>query len=144
MDSDREHLRLLSIFHWIVAGMTALCSLFPLIHLAVGIALVTGRLENHGHEAAPRAFGWIFIFFATALILFGFTLAACLAFAGHFIAQHRNRTFCLVVAAFSCLCFPFGTALGVFTIIVLSRESVRALFEEGSRKPNLPGALSTS
>lgn len=142
MDSDREHLRLLSIFHWIVAGLTALCSLFPLIHLAVGIALVTGRLENHGHDEAPRAVGWLFIVFATAFIVLGFALAACLAFAGHFIAQRRNRVFCLVIAGLSCLFFPFGTALGVFTIIVLSRESVRATFEEASRKPNLPGALS--
>jgi len=33
-----------------------------------------------------------------------------------------------VMACVECLFIPFGTILGVFTIIVLLRESVKALF----------------
>jgi hypothetical protein len=36
--------------------------------------------------------------------------------------------FSLVVTGITCLSFPFGTALGVFTIIVLTRGSVRQLY----------------
>jgi hypothetical protein len=36
---------------------------------------------------------------------------------------------CFVVAAIECIFMPFGTVLGVFTIIVLSRPSVKALFQ---------------
>jgi hypothetical protein len=32
------------------------------------------------------------------------------------------------MACIECLFIPFGTILGVFTIIVLSRESVKTLF----------------
>ena len=32
------------------------------------------------------------------------------------------------MAALSCAFFPFGTVLGVFTIIVLQKDSVRQLF----------------
>ena len=35
---------------------------------------------------------------------------------------------CIVMAALACLSMPFGTVLGVFTIIVLARPSVQALF----------------
>jgi hypothetical protein len=33
-----------------------------------------------------------------------------------------------VIACIECLFMPFGTILGVFTLIVLSRESVKKLF----------------
>jgi len=35
-----------------------------------------------------------------------------------------------VVAAVVCTFVPFGTLLGVFTLIALTREGVRELFEE--------------
>ena len=36
--------------------------------------------------------------------------------------------FCLVMGAVECVFMPFGTVLGIFTIIVLMRESVKPLF----------------
>jgi hypothetical protein len=36
--------------------------------------------------------------------------------------------FCLVVAGVSCLFMPFGTILGVLSLIVLNRPSVKLLF----------------
>lgn len=36
--------------------------------------------------------------------------------------------YCLVMAGIECMFMPFGTVLGVFTIIVLMRESVQKLF----------------
>jgi hypothetical protein len=124
---DAEHLHLLSIFHWIVAGISALCSLFPIFHLAMGIAMASGHLPDK--EGFTRLMGWFFIFFAGGFICFGLVYSVCLAYAGQCLAKRRNRTYCLVIAAFSCMFFPFGTALGVFTIVVLSRDSVRALFD---------------
>ena len=47
---------------------------------------------------------------------------------GRGLAQRKRYMFCLVVACVECLFMPFGTVLGVFTIIVLSRDSVKALF----------------
>ena len=35
MTRDEEHLRILSIFHYVVAGIVALFSLFPVIHRGV-------------------------------------------------------------------------------------------------------------
>jgi hypothetical protein len=45
----------------------------------------------------------------------------------------------MVVAGLSCLEFPYGTALGVFTFIALSRASVVRLFETNAApQPQAP------
>jgi hypothetical protein len=136
--SDADHLRLLSIFHYVVAGILALCSLFPLIHLAVGIAIVTGRMGGGGNGNQPPAFfGWFFIFLASAMILCGLALAICVATAGRRLRQYRSYTFCLVIAGIECMFSPFGTVLGVFTIIVLMRPTVKERFGVApSRRPD--------
>jgi hypothetical protein len=38
--------------------------------------------------------------------------------------------FSLVIAGVQCMFAPFGTALGVFTIIVLTRDSVRRQYPD--------------
>ena len=45
---DQEHLRWLGVFHTVVASLGALFSLFPLLHLGMGVMLVTGRFETGG------------------------------------------------------------------------------------------------
>jgi len=60
-----------------------------------------------------------------AIFLFGMLLNVLSAV---FLWQRRRRVFSFVVGGLNCLQIPFGTALGVFTIIVLSRDSVRELY----------------
>jgi hypothetical protein len=47
----------------------------------------------------------------------------------HETAKPDEESFALVIACIKCLFVPFGTILGVFTIVALSRESMKALFE---------------
>jgi len=129
MNQDLEHLRLLSIFHYIVAVITALLSSFPLIHVTIGLMMALSPESFSGDGVPPPAFiGWLFALFGGAFVLCGWALAIAMVFAGRYLKQHRKHTFCLVVAALSCIAIPFGTALGVFTIIVLIRPSVKQLF----------------
>ena len=51
-----EHLRLLSIFHYIVAAIGALVSMFPVLHLAIGIAIVSGAFDDAEKGNPPPAF----------------------------------------------------------------------------------------
>jgi len=44
------------------------------------------------------------------------------------LRARKGRTFSLVVAAINCLHIPLGTVLGIFTILVLIRDSVRELY----------------
>ena len=129
MTQDEQHLKLISLFHFIVGGITALFSLFPVIHLVIGLALVfaPGKLGAHG-EAPPAFVGWIFIVAALFFMTLGWTMAACIAAAGRCLAARKRYMFCLVMAGIECIFMPFGTVLGVFTIVVLTREPVKSLF----------------
>ena len=139
MNQDQEHLRLLSLFHYICAGLTALFACLPIIHLVIGLVMVL-RPDSFGPgKNQPPAFvGWFFIGIASVIIFCGWTLAALMAWTGRCLARRKHHTFCMVVAGVSCVLMPLGTLLGVFTIIVLSRPTVRALFAAGSVTPPQP------
>src|SRR6267143_3940080 len=131
MDQDREHLRLLAVFHYIVSGLAALFSFFPLLYTIVGGVFIFAA--RHGTpkpgEALPPDFlGWIFVVVGSLLFLLGIAIAICILIAGCSLAKHRHYWFAFAIACVECLFIPFGTILGVFTIIVLSREPVKALF----------------
>ena len=131
MNQDNEHLRLLAIFHYIVAGLAALFSFFPLLYTAMGaIFLFAARhgTPKPGEELPPEILGWLFVAFGALFFLAGITMAICILFAGGSLSRRRCYWFAFVVACIECIFIPFGTILGIFTIIVLSRESVKALF----------------
>jgi hypothetical protein len=126
-NQDLDHLRLLSIFHYVVAGVIALFSLFPVIHLAMGLFILFGGFADE--EPVPaRLIGALFVAFPLVIIACGMTLAICVALAGRYLARRRKYLFCMVVAGIECMFMPFGTVLGVFTIIVLMRDSVKTRF----------------
>jgi hypothetical protein len=128
---DHEHLKLLSVFHYVVGAMSGLFSLFPIVHLVIGLLVVFSpdTMPGRPGQAPPALFGWFFVVIASMMILFGLAMSTCVLFAGRFLARRTHYTFCLVIAGMECLFMPFGTVLGVFTIVVLMRESVKPLFE---------------
>jgi hypothetical protein len=129
MNQDLEHLRLLSIFHYVVGGLAALFACFPILHLIMGVVFILLSARPHAKGDAPPAFvGWLIVSFASLMILIGWSIAACIVTAGRFLFRRKHYMFCMVVAGIECLFMPFGTVLGVFTIIVLARESVRQMF----------------
>ncbi|MHB1037459.1 MAG: hypothetical protein ACYC35_18870 [Pirellulales bacterium] len=130
MEQDLQHLRLLSIFHYVVGGLMALVACFPIIHLVIGILIVSGNLgADQSHQGLPPEFGWIFIIVAVPMILVGWMLALAIVVAGRFLAGRVHPMYCLIVAGIESCFIPFGTALGVLTIIVLERPSVKAMFQ---------------
>jgi hypothetical protein len=140
MNSDADHLRLLAIFHYIVAGLAALFSFFPLLYAAMGAFFIWAAQHPNPKqtgEPPPEFLGWIFIACGSFFFLLGLTMAICILIAGRALALQKRYMFAFVVACIECLFMPFGTILGVFTIIVLSRESVKALFSAATAQ--VPG-----
>jgi len=82
----------------------------------------------------PEFLGWIFAVLGSLLFVIGIAIAICILIAGRSLALRKRYSFALVMACIECLFVPFGTILGIFTIVVLSRESVKALFS-GAQKP---------
>src|SRR5262245_17466958 len=131
MDRDIEQLNLLAIFHYVVGGLAVLFSLFPLFYSVIGgFLLYAAEHPGQTNQEPPPAFlGWIFIVLGAGFFLVGVTMAICILIAGRCLSRRKGYSFALVIACIECLFIPFGTILGVFTIVALSRESVKASFE---------------
>jgi len=128
MTKDESQLNLISIFYYVVAAIAGLFSCMPFIHITIGIAMLSGVMDSSSGEAPPEFLGWIFIIAGAIVALMGFTYTVLLILTGRWLSQRRRYTFCIVMAGISCMFMPFGTILGIFTIIVLSRPEVKALF----------------
>jgi len=138
MTQDEEHLKLLAIFHYVVGAIGALFACFPLIHVTLGaiMAFNPGFFTEGQKGPPPPAFvGYLFMLVGAFFILVGWSAAICTIVSGRFLARRKNRMFSFVVAALLCMFVPFGTVLGVFTIIVLSKESVQQLYRATSGQP---------
>ncbi len=133
---DAEHLRLLVTFYYVLGAISAFFSLIPVIHLLVGLAMIAGGLTSGNDEALLLSFmGVFFVIMAVVVITLGLTIAGGQLYTGRCLARREKYVFCMVVAGISCMSFPMGTALGVFTFIVLARPSVKALFGPGGADP---------
>lgn len=125
--ANNDKLRILSICWYVVAGLVYVCGSVPLIHVALGGALATGALSG-GPNPPPAWIGFLFMAIGIIAITITYSLATAMVFAGRFLQARKNWTFILVVSAISCLQMPFGTIMGVLTIITLMDESVKVEF----------------
>jgi hypothetical protein len=138
MTEDEKHLDLLAIFHYIVGGMTALFACIPLIHVTIGLVLLF--VDIPGPNPPPPWIGLIFVILGGLFVLCGWAVATAILVAGRKLQKRKSRTYCLVVGGLECLIMPLGTILGVFTLIVLMKDSTKALFDGTAPAPVPPPA----
>ncbi len=67
-------------------------------------------------------------------------MAALVFAAGRCLAKRSCYAFCLFIAGAECLFMPLGTALGIFTLVVMTRESVKTSFVGQAEENDLDGA----
>lgn len=126
VNQDDEHLRLLSILYYVWGGLTAFGACFTGIYALVAGGVLTAVSQSH--DGPPGWVGPLVFVFMGFLFLFIAAIAGLTIWTGRNLAQRKRYTFCFVMAIISCLSVPLGTALGVFTIVVLQRPSVKQLF----------------
>lgn len=137
-NQDRDQLTILAIMHYILSVLFGFGALFPLIYLAVGVVIINGGLDANGGRPPPPVVGWILVGFSLLAITTGLTMAICMAIAGRKLQKRRGHLFCMIIAGLECIFLPLGTVLGVLTIIVLLRPSVKELFGVGRTPPGTP------
>jgi len=138
-DKDKDHVLLLSIFHFVMVGLGAMGLVFILVHYTIMSTVFENphmwenMKDKDGNPVQMpfnpsqffNAFRWFYILFAA----WGVASMIVNLIAGIRLRQWKSRTFLLFVAGFNCINFPFGTILGVFTIMVLTRDSMRGRFD---------------
>ena len=132
MNEDESHLNNLAIAHYVVGGVMVLFSCFPLIHVGIGLSLILGSGDSvsHSGEMPPAVIGWVFFLVGLLFFIFAQAISISVIVSGRFLRQRKNYLFSFILACVACLFVPFGTILGIFTIIVLSRDSVKHRYEE--------------
>ncbi len=125
---DDEHLRLLRIGYFISAGQTAIFIPLGLFYAGMGFMVSHLPLKSGG-GAPPELMSWVFGIVGASIAGLAALAAILKLLTGIRLKQRRSRMLCMVTAAFSCLEIPYGTALGLMTLVVLGRPSVRQLFE---------------
>ena len=127
---DADHLKILSIFHFVGAGLALLGILFLLAHYAMfHFVFANPKFWQDQKQTPPppelfAILKWFYLVFG----MWSLASGVLNVISGFCIRARKHRTFSLVVAGINCLHLPMGTVLGVFTIIVLIRDSVRELY----------------
>lgn len=127
---DSEHLKILSICYYVSSGLTLIFALFPAMYMFIGLMFISGGIPSSGSAPPPpQGFGWILFVLGLCMTLVVLTLAVLEFIVARRLVQRRSRVMTMIVAGISCMSFPIGTTLGVFTFIILSRPSVVASYD---------------
>ncbi len=153
-ERDAEHVKGLAIAHYLLAGLSVL-SAAPLIGFTGGFSSMLGDLNGQfrsilaeylgtsgldatdaqqldevtndalgmAQDLASAAFGLTMVGIVLCLLT-----AASFWWIAHLLRKHERWSLCYLTGWFECLAFPFGTVVGIFTILVLSRPGVKRLF----------------
>jgi hypothetical protein len=122
------------IFHYIYGPVLMLFSSVFIFHIVLGVAMLKNPAfffpagsgpGSMGPSPPPPFIAWMMIIMGSFAVLAGWTLGILTIFSGRAIANRKARTFSIVIAAINCISVPIGTALGVFTMVVLLRDSVK-------------------
>jgi hypothetical protein len=151
-NNNVTYIKILAIFHFIVAGFALLYALFLLIYVIMGAAIWSGGggfldggmynndLYGNGmmypNEFPLRMFGMMITLIPAIFMVLILGFSTCLVIAGVSLLKKKNYIFCMVMAGVACLFIIFGTILGVFTLIVLAQPSSKELFQK--KVPPMP------
>jgi hypothetical protein len=147
----RERLRILAWAYYIHGGFTALMMSFfliPFLFMMIAMSTIPADQWNKPTPAAstnypvlptptptpaasppPKVFVAIFGAVFGAIVLANVALAALTIYAGRCIQTRRHKIFIYIISMLNCLFIPYGTLLGVFTIILLSSPAGDAEFK---------------
>jgi hypothetical protein len=128
---DESHLNVLAICHFVYAGLLGLGGLLGIVYAVFGVFIATAAMGGAAGSGgpSPAALGGIFAVVGGFITLLVWTKAALVLYSGLCLRRRTKRTFSFVMACICCINIPFGTVLGVFTLVVLSRQTVKAIYE---------------
>ena len=135
---DAEHLSALSIGHFVLSGVAVLGAAPTLLYGVAGaklmeefgsdLSMAMGDIPGQSPDAMLQDLSSLVTTLIVSAVVLAVVSAVHLLVVGVMIRKRRLWTFCYLTGCGECLMFPFGTILGIFTILVLSRPSVKRLF----------------
>lgn len=114
-----RELLFISVCHYIYGGMFLVLSMAVVLLNLDGIKSMMDALP----KTSTALIFWI------VLLSISFTYSICLITSGYFIIKKIRYQFSWNFARIEIAFFPLGTILGFFTLYVLSKDSIKSLYE---------------
>jgi len=117
-----------AVFYWILGGLGLFASFFLFIYgVILGAVFYNDFMREIMDTFGPNLLeliGGIYL----AFFLYVFSLSILQIIQGFKLNKIKHRGFSIFVSIYSLLAFPLGTLLGIFTLALLSRQSVKDLY----------------
>ena len=131
MNKDLNHLKLLGIFHTIWGALAILFGLlFGILYIAIG---ANSSLEISGN-LPPETAHQIFQVVGLVALVLSSIYGILMIVAGGKLRKQRSYKFCFFVSILDLFGFP-SIVLGIFTLMVLLRPTVKDLFKASGALP---------
>lgn len=126
--TNEEHLNLLSIFYFVFGGLSILGAFIMIIYTAF-FGFILNKVPNYGNDDVEIVFNiFTSVFGILAVLLLAIGILQIVS--GFKLRKRTHRMLSMVMGVIALPSFPLGTALGVFTIIVLSRPGVKEIYQK--------------
>lgn len=123
-----RHLSTLSLLHTVYGVVICFSGFAMVTFVALGSFLLSDLVMDDPMPP-PEWLGTFFQTFGVALFLIIELWGALVILSGRWMKRRKHRTASAVIAGFCLFRIPLGTALGIFTLIVLADPSTRAEYE---------------
>ena len=124
----QSHLKILSILHYVMAAF----SVFGLVMVGV-YGWFLGQIDPSMFDTAREAREWAQVLPLIHMVLVFVSLFSLLGVglniaAGRMLAVQQGRGWVIAASCFNVINLPLGTALAVFTLIVITKNEVSEAF----------------
>ncbi len=120
-----DRLQLLANAHWAMAAITFIAASVPAFYASLGLDLVFNAAAPGSGRAAA---GWHVLLVGLAWVLLAFGYVALLIASARALRLRRRYRLVVVTAVASLAFLPFGTALGIASLLSLRDPEVRHAF----------------
>jgi hypothetical protein len=119
---------MLGILYWVYAGFVGLGGLMVALFAVLPVILVASAPPPSSGGPPPEAVMGVMAGIFGLAALFLIAKAVLMIFAGSALRHRRSYVLVMVGAAMAIMNIPLGTALAVYTFILLSKPDVKARF----------------
>jgi len=131
---DNEHLKLLSLFHYIFGGIILAYAFFIILQFIFLFYFLETFLRNSSfntftsnNDFDPMIFKFI-LYIGIAFFIIMLIGGILEILSGKFIKARKNRTFSYIIAILNLLSIPYGSILGIMTLTVLGRNTIKEMY----------------
>ena len=127
---DEARLQLVAMWFYVLAVIQGLYAIGFFILAGSGFLLSLGWIQEQAWLPPSSSAGEY-----TAPMLaygaFGAIMSTISVLAARRVSARRSRSFCLYASMANLLFLPWGTLIGLYSIVVLTRPRIRAKFDSG-------------